>query len=184
MPQDPTRLAVIGASSLKHGIPIIFSLANYFGETPIESIFWDPEEERLDLFDLLARKSFQFTQNTQILRSSTDAQDVFDFEPNRWIVAMEPRMVKRATHSVQRLLKPFVENPPVGQVINLMEQDVPWLGRATNIEWKPIHDYDSVPHQVLRWINGEEYLVLALREYEQSPFHEWLDNREGKWPNS
>lgn len=187
MSEDVMRIAVLGIGNLSHGISIIFSLANYFGERPVEILLWDSDEERLDLFGTLARKCFHYTQNPNLLKTTSDADEVFEFDPDRWIVIQDARSVKKAVHSTQRILKPFIERIPQGMVLNLMDQPVPWLGESLRVEWRSTQQEmppSSIPHQILRWINGEDHLVIALQVFEESPLHQWLDSPIGLWPRT
>jgi hypothetical protein len=34
----------------------------------------------------------------------------------------------------------------------------------------------AVPHQILRFLNGEEYVYALLREHADSPFKAWLND--------
>ena len=51
---------------------MIASLANYFGERPLDIVMFDADSERLDLFDRFARLTFSAMNSTHHLRSTDD----------------------------------------------------------------------------------------------------------------
>lgn len=59
-----TKLVILGAGSVRCSPPVIASLATYFGERPLEIVLYDADEERVDLFDRLARLCFRMTEAT------------------------------------------------------------------------------------------------------------------------
>lgn len=183
MSYEPVRIAILGIGSVRPAVPLIFSLGTYFGEAPLHLMFWDPDEERLDLFDLFARRVFEFQHSQHKLRSSIEPEDVYEFQPDRWIVCMEARQSRKRAQSVEKLLLPFLESPPSSLTLNLMAHPLPWLGSAAQVAWpQESCDERSMPHQILRWVNSEEYFVEELNFWETSPLHSWLDSPEGVWP--
>lgn len=177
MSYEPIRIAILGVGSVKVGPAVIFSLATYFGESKLELFFWDPDEERLDLLDLLARKVFDFQGTTHSLKSSTDPEHVREFNPQRWIVCLDPRSNRKQARSVNSLLQPFIPLKPEGPVLNLMDEDIPWIAPVKKVQIEPTgNGTPPTPHQILRWINGEEYAVNELRAYEKGPIHSWIED--------
>src|SRR5947209_12666480 len=73
-----TRLAILGAGSVRCTTPVIASLATYFGERPLEIRMFDADMERLDLFDRLARLCFMMTKNEHTLISTCDAAEAIE----------------------------------------------------------------------------------------------------------
>jgi hypothetical protein len=69
---DSVRVALIGIGSVRCGVPILASLASYFGERPLEVCMYDADSERLDTFDRLARVFFETTDVPHRVLSTED----------------------------------------------------------------------------------------------------------------
>jgi hypothetical protein len=54
---------------------VIASLANYFGERPLDVHLWDSDPERLDLFDRFARLCFRMNKSKHSLMASEETQE-------------------------------------------------------------------------------------------------------------
>lgn len=139
------KLAVIGAGSLEQAIPMVASLATYFGERPLEITFYHPEEERLDLVDRFARLCFLMTKSTHSLRSTIRLEE-----------AME---------DVDRVVLLSQTRPETGQT-PLLDMRDPKLSHDNE---------SSIALQILRWLNGEEYPFEVIRQQESSRLKTWLD---------
>lgn len=85
---------------------------------------------------------------------------------------------RRAVQEAVNLLAPMI--PPDAQVLSLQRADIeleqgPTLTRA---QWPgeiSIDERISLPHQVLRWVHGEEYPHGLIQASEKSPVKAWLD---------
>ena len=182
------KLTVLGVGSRRNSIPVIASLANYFGERPLEIAFYDADEERLDLFDRFARLSFLMMKATHSLSSSTDFREALSGahfvilqvgencarkELGRRSHRMDGATAKRL--AIQRMVESI---PGSAYLLNLssgqLEQESVYAP-----DWPPVLSQDepyAVPFQILRWINGEEYPYEAFRQQEHSPLKQWLND--------
>lgn len=141
------KLAVIGAGSLKGAIPMVASLATYFGERPLDITFYHPEEEPLDLVDRFARLCFLMTKSTHSLRSTVLLEEA---------MAEVDRVVLLSPHRLD------TEKTPTLDMISTANTDSP-LSES------------SLALQILRWLNGEEYPFDIIKQQETSQLKTWLD---------
>ena len=172
------RLTVLGAGSVRCAIPVIASLASYFGERPLEISFWDADEERLDLFDRFARLCFLLTDSTHTLKSTTNLSEAlaqYDrilLETGRNCVAKGGK----ATSDHMFDLLSLTDAP----LLSLSNQVVRLPYSFAELrDWPPaLTDLErlGLPHQILRFLNGEEYPYSSIREYDRSPIKQWLDD--------
>src|SRR5689334_604604 len=72
------NLAILGAGSVRCSVPVIASIATYFGERPLDIRLYDADEERLDLFDRFARTVFAFNKNPHRVRTGIDAKELLE----------------------------------------------------------------------------------------------------------
>jgi hypothetical protein len=172
------RLTVLGAGSVRCAIPVIASLASYFGERPLEITFWDADEERLDLFDRFARLCFLLTDSTHTLKSTTSLTDA--------LAQYDRILLQTGRNCVSKAGKATMDN----MFVLLSLTDAPLLSLSTEAvklpygfadlrNWPPtLTDLErlGVPHQILRFLNGEEYPYSSVREYDRSPIKRWLDD--------
>lgn len=69
----PSRaVAVVGAGNLRCGPPVLATLASWYPDVPAEVRLFDASEERLDLFDRLARLLYDHTGNETVLLATSD----------------------------------------------------------------------------------------------------------------
>ena len=141
------KLAVIGAGSLEVAIPMVASLATYFGERPLDIVFYHPEEEPLDLVDRFARLCFLMTKSTHSLRSTVFLDEAIA-EADRFVLLSLPRLDTGG-------------RPTLDMVASAVP---PGIGSES-----------SLALQILRWLNGEEYPFEVMREQETSRLKTWLD---------
>lgn len=186
------KLAILGVGSIRCGVPVIASLATYFGERPLEIILFDPDEERLDLFDRFARLCFAMMKSTHTLRATTDIDEAL-VEVDRVILQMGRYSFDKArVASVEPsywLRGRFARLPIATEILDLEEVAVD-LRQPVAItgEWlvQPDKEFPyRVPLQILRWLNGEEYPFDVFREQERSPIKLWLDDPKSlpmRWP--
>lgn len=186
------KLTVLGAGSVRCGIPVFASLATYFGELPLEISLYDADEERLDLFDRFARAAFLANKNGHSIRAGTDWKEMLE-GADRVILQLGDNCARkeakasrskalatrteRISASLERILGGFESD---AAVVSLQTPDVAVpLGHYYRLNWPPAVDEDerrSIPHQVLRWIRGEDYLFEVFKEQDRSPLKLWLDD--------
>jgi hypothetical protein len=189
---ESVKLTIVGAASLRCGIPVVASLATYFGERPLEVSFYDADEERLELFSAFARKAFKFSDNPHTLRSSTDVLEMLE-DADRVVLQLDENCARKenkasgfkpessGAEEISAALGRFALGiPNQAGVISLLmpEVRIP-LDYYYRLDWPgPIglEEKRSIPHQLLRWIREEEYLHDIFREYERSPLKSWMDD--------
>ncbi len=192
---DRTRLSIIGAGSVRCGIPVIASLATYFGERPLEIRMYDADLERLDLFDRFARISFFVTRATHSLISTTDLSEALEMSDRVLLQVGEncARKYLKETHRMgiasldrdamveQALDEISSEIPSEATILSLQRLGISLSRSHYRLEWPAeiaVDDRASIPHQVMRWVRGEEYLHELLAMNEKSPLKRWLDAPE------
>lgn len=185
---DRVTLAIIGAGNVQCTSPVLATLASYFGERPLDVVLYDADEERLDLFDRLARTFFAFTKSGNTQTSTMDADEALA-EAQLVIVQLDLHSaakalgLKRTTakNIFERALTKLLANvSPSAEVLSLMEEEVVLpVPSFRRLSW-PKHlkegETVAVPHQALRWIHGEEYPFEFFAEHEDSPLKLWLDD--------
>ena len=178
------RLTILGAANVRCALPVIASLSTYYGERPLEIMLFDADEERLDLFDRFARLSFSFGRATHSLRATTNLEEALE-DAQRVIVQIDENCARKL------LAKRRNEPDPTDEALRTLDDhladslDVLSLlpdhevSRATTkLDWPPVLSEAgmvAVPHQVLRFLNEEEYVYDLFREHEKSPLKEWLN---------
>lgn len=189
---ESVRLAILGAGSVRHGIPVFASLATYFGERPLDITLYDADEERLDLFDAFARCAFAFNKNRHRLRASTDAREMLD-GADRVVLQIDENCARKeakaagfksgpsSANAIEDSLGRLLNNLPNQiQVMSLEEAEVHIpLDYYYRLEWPDepsVEEIRGIPHQVLRWLRGEEYLHEEFRRHASSPLKAWLDD--------
>lgn len=86
------------------------------------------------------------------------------------------------TAMIQDALQFLLPNiTPDSDVLSLQEEAVqlPVGRRFRRTDWPPeptLAERVAIPHQVLRWIKGEEYPHALIAESERSPLKAWLDD--------
>lgn len=143
------KVAVVGVGSLDRAIPLIASLATYFGERPLDIAFYHEDEERLDLVDRFARLCFLMTKATHGLMSTAIQEEALQ-DVDRIILLHSQYPVAFGIPTLDlRTGWPFAK------------EDVPEFATAL---------------QILRWLNGEEYPYDIFKNQESSPLKAWLDD--------
>lgn len=184
------RLAVIGMGSVRYAPALVGSLANYFGERPLEIRFYDADEERLDLFDRLARALFLYSKVPHRLISTSDHMEALD-GVTAVILALDDNCARKHLGALSRDLEPeariaqalsdlLADIPEDVEILSLMLRNIPMpVNRYWRNEWpeEPSEaQSQAVPHEALRYINGEEPLWQFLQPYERTPIRAWLDD--------
>ncbi len=187
-----SRLVILGIGSVRCGAPIIASLATYFGERPIEVRLYDSDLERLDLFDRLTRVCFSVESSKHDLLSFDDPFEALE-GAERVIVAIGENCAKRflKRHDafgklkkreavIEKALERIIPAIPDGApTLNLMRNvHLDPSATVSELDWPPNLSEDdrrAAPHQILRWIKGDEYLHSLLPRFERSPLKSWLD---------
>jgi hypothetical protein len=194
-----TRLAVLGAGSVRCSPAVIAALANYFGERPIEICLFDADEERLDLFAGFARVCCTVTRSYHHVYSTTDLDEALT-DVDLAIVQVGENCAHKFLRFHPELLGGIaLDQMDRAQAVRIAaEAMVPeWMirqGRALSLikasspealplcdsidQWPPVtpfKDRYKVPHQVLRWVRSEEHPGEWLIAHEHTPLRAWLD---------
>lgn len=190
-----TKLAIVGAGSVRCSPAVLASLATYFGERPLEIRLYDADEERLDLFDRYARLLFQMTKATHRLLYRPDLREAL-LEADAVLLQMGENCAKKMLKSEGRQagLAPIEEAldlvgqlvPEDAEVLSLqLPSDHPDWPAIVKADWPPEPsetERRAWPHQILRWIKGEEHPYAWLAEHERSPIKSWLDDPSTRLP--
>lgn len=185
---DHITLAVIGVGNVRYTPRVLATLAGYFGERPLQVVLYDPDAERLDLFERLARSFFAFNKSTNGLWSTEDP-DAALAEAERVIVQLEANGVKKllqgqkatARTAMSRALAKVLANlSPTAETLSLLEPEVKLPARRyRKLEFGGLlteAERVAVPHQALRWIHGEEYPFEIMAECENNDLKRWLED--------
>lgn len=182
---EVTRLSVIGIGSLRCGAPIIASLANYFGERPLEVCFYDADSELLDVFDRLARLCFTVNKTPHLLRSTDDFSEAVLDATHALFCVSENCARKHFKISandpvddlVPRAIAQWAPIVPSETTILSLIPEFPQDRPVRFLNWPPKLDEKaraSHPHQLLRWIFEDDYLHDLLKEHIDNPIKGWL----------
>lgn len=186
------RLTVIGIGNLRYGLPIIGALANYFGERPIELALYDADQERLELFARFARAAFSFNGATHSLLVTQDSAEALEGS-SRVILALDENCARRHLKierndseglkgCIEKAAKDLLQRAEWDDLLVLCEGPIRLrLGMYRRVAAPPELDADAVaslPHQMLRWIKGDDMLYQFLKDHERSPVFQWLDHPE------
>lgn len=185
---ERVTLAIIGAGSVRCSLPVIAVLAEYFGERPLHVVFYDPDQERLDLFDRLARAFFAFTRSTHTLSSAASADEALELA-EKVVVQLDPHGAALALGKKRRpqpddyarALPALLANvSPSAEVLSLLPAEHPLPVRAyRRLDWpgEPSEaERIAIPHQALRFIHGEDYPFELFAAMKDAPFRAWLDD--------
>jgi len=172
--------------------PVISALSTYAGERPLEIRLYDADEERLDLMDRLARHCFHMTNSTHDLRYRPDCAEALE-ETDRIVLMVGRNCARRFMRvkfsgvsdqddvMISNTISTLLANAPKeADVLSLQRRSVKipvnffrrmdWPGEPTDEELR------WLPHQILRWIKGEEMMYQFFDAQENSPFKAWLDD--------
>jgi hypothetical protein len=167
-------------------------LATYFGERPLELRLYDADEERLDLFDRFARAAFLVNDTGHAVTAGTDPVEALEGAQRIILQVGENCARKEARASgasvatleselISASLERLLEGREVyADVLSLEPREVRIpLSSYYRLDWPMEQDWETrmaTPHQVLRWVRGEEQLYRVFEEYLNSPFKRWLDD--------
>src|SRR2546423_8863972 len=142
--------------------------------------------------DRFARHSFQFTRATHEVLFRPDPVEALDGVDR--VVLMVGRNCARKYLKVKfsessgeqngmitSALESILANaPPEADILSLERKSVivpaPFFHR---LDWPgepEDEDLRWMPHQILRWIKGEEMIYKFLEAHEESPFKAWLED--------
>lgn len=186
------QVAVLGIGGLTFGPGIVGCLATYFGERPLFVRLYDADEERLDFMQRFLRTCCVFNQNdAQVFMTADPKEAVLDathtilsVEPN---CAMKILKVQASEHRDSYLISTAIEQlaketPLTAPILSLLPPDVaiPLPSYYRLEEPLPMMEGEpsTWPHQILRWINADEYPIEFLKEHAKSPLKAWLDDVE------
>jgi hypothetical protein len=172
--------------------PVISSLSTYAGERPLEIRLYDADEERLDLMDRFARHCFHASNSTHDVMFRPDPTEAIEGADR--IVLMVGRNCARKFMHVKFSGESTQDDAMISSVIGTLlascpaEADVLSLERRSvgipvgffrRMDWpgEPLdQDLRWLPHQILRWLKGEEQMYKFFDDQENSPFKAWLDD--------
>lgn len=186
-------LAVIGAGNLQCGTAIIGSLGSYFGERPLDIVFYDPDPERLELFTRLGKVCFASTKATHLLWNTADPAEALSIAERvilsldahgaaKYVASLSSRAESVSPQeALSAALPTMLEGMLAGAtLLSLMPPEVRIpLSTYFRLEWPdPMADEELtwLPHQLNRWIRGDEYMFELIQRHERSPFKAWLDS--------
>lgn len=188
---DSTVLTILGIGDPRCGMPAIGSLANYFGERPLEVRLYDCDAELLEMYDRLARIAFKYAKSPHRLVSTEDPVEALE-QADRVVYQMGERStVKFAkqfgkAHDLPASAAQFAcdellgKVPAGAKVLSLASGDLTYpMGvfrlsgwpAAIADEWVPL-----VLHEVHRFILDEEPTFKLLQANERTPLIAWLDD--------
>jgi len=185
------RFALLGSGNVRISVGVIAALATYFGERPLDLRFWDGDVERADLFDRFARLCFTVARSAHELSTVATPEEALE-ECGRVLIAVDEncasryfkgRPEAREPDRVERAIECFLLQVPEGTPILDLTGAVSPLRRGVrrSAPWPEQEDERELtarPHQVLRWIHGEEYVNDLLAQHEHTPLKAWLDELE------
>ena len=165
-------------------LPVVASLATFFGERQLEIAFFDADEERLDLVDRFARLAFATTKAPHSLRSTYDPSEALE-DADLVIVQMGENCARKMLgvrrdqpDPTERALQELMSKVPAGaHVLNLINDPLPVNYFA--MDWPPElteGQKRAVPHEILRYLNGEDYVYNVIKEHAGSPLKAWLED--------
>lgn len=159
---------MVGAASLRLGPTVCGGLASYFGEQPLEVRFWDADPERLDLFDRFARYLFELNKTPHLLMTTDDPHEAI-FGADRIVISLDDHGAARyrpeaTAETVVEGLRPAF--PDGAQVLDLR-------GDTTILE-PTEEEVRALPHDIMRFLRGDEWAYDFLREQVESPVKLWL----------
>jgi hypothetical protein len=181
------QLSIMGAACLRCGVPVISSLANYFGERPLDVVLFDADHERLDLFDRFARFVFAGMHSTHTLRSTEEVPDAL-MDAELVIVQLDENCARKllgdptGASPMARAAQQIAESiRKDASVLNLVA-GMPLPGcNVRDLDWPPpvTTEYEkSLPHRILRCLHQEDSPYPFLKEYVHSPVVRWLNDAE------
>ncbi|MGI8923846.1 MAG: hypothetical protein ACR2HJ_07375 [Fimbriimonadales bacterium] len=193
------KIAVIGAGSLRAGVPILASLANLPLAPETRLSLHDEHDEALDLFDRLARV-FAATNDLELSIQAADDLDhaldgasvaILAFGLGRsaakaeaWISTCGEASPRTASMVRSTLLHPKFEainewlygletTPILVNLVSPAELSSQLLtGEAFHLHWPPPLGQNhrvTTAHQVLRWIRGDDLPYEPLKQNAESP---------------
>jgi hypothetical protein len=191
---QPERIAVLGAGSVRCMPAIAGSLAAFFGERPLDVRLFDGDEERLDLFDRFCRVLFTFNRAGHTLSATLDPVEAMD-EAERIVLCVGQNCAVRYFRAARKggvatglglgLVDQMIEVlaasiPDRVEVLSLLgdQHSVP-LPHYRRLDWPPEPSgavRAATPHQILRFLNGEEYPHALLSSAADSPLKAWLED--------
>jgi hypothetical protein len=177
------RLAIIGAGSIRCSPPVIGTLATHYGERPLEVVLYDSDADRLNLFDYFARFCFLAMNSTHSVRMTTDPAVALE-GADKVILQMDENCAQKllarpegpALDEALEVIYPLI--PPAAEVMSLLlNRELP-LYEYRAMDWPgPLSEDEllSIPYQILRYLNQEDYLYDVLKAGKESPLRPWLE---------
>lgn len=188
------RLTILGIGSLQSGPAIVGALATYFGERPLEVVLWDPDAERLELFDRFLRVACTFNQAIHLIRAVETAEEALE-DAWRIVVSLDRNGAFRYLRSIGKGSEPIpahthvvaeacrhllVQIHPDAEVLEFTEEPtqlpVEFHYRLPAPAALTPEEKQALPYQIMRWIRGEDMLYEFLAAHDRSPIKAWLDD--------
>lgn len=177
------RLAIIGAGSVRCTPAVIGTLATFFGERPLEVVLFDADRHRLELFEVYARFCFLATNSTHTVKMTDDVAEALQ-GADKVILQVDDNCARKmldrpngpALDDALNEIYPLI--PEKAEVMSLMlNRELPlyeyramdWPGPLSEDEWL------TIPFQILRYLNQEDYLYEVLKQGKMSPLRPWLE---------
>ncbi|MHB8636499.1 MAG: hypothetical protein ACYC96_08505 [Fimbriimonadaceae bacterium] len=191
---EPEQIAILGAGSVRCMPAVAGALASFFGERPLEVRLFDGDEERLDLLDRYCRLLFTFNRAGHTLSATLDPVEAIDGVERIVLCVGQNCAIKyfRAARKggvatgdgvglVEQLVEVLAASiPDRVEVLSLLgERFAVPLPRYRQLDWPPPPSAKvrtAVPHQLLRFLNGEEYPHALLADATNSPVKAWLED--------
>lgn len=179
---ESTNLVVIGAGHVSHMPHLAASLALYFGERPLNIALFDANDERLDLCHRLCLVAFKAAHSHHKVWSTTSLAEAcegagFAILSIGNACAQAMKLTRGEAYEVA-----LGSLPSDAYIVALRTgESIPADQRLVQIDWpeKPSpSERAGLPLQILRYLNGEDYLIELFEANRNSPLREWLDHPE------
>lgn len=168
---EPRRLVVLGIGNLDVGPFVVGALATYFGERPFDVVLYDKDAEKLELFGRFAQVAFQFNRTPHDLMVTTDLAEAI---ASVWrLVVCLPIPYEQEIEDLASEFQTVCVIRPVGTNYGDLMTNAAIVAEVPRLDRE---ERRAMPHQILRWVRGEDYLHEFFREHEASPIKSWLDS--------
>lgn len=183
-----SKIAILGAGSLRCCPPVLATLAQMTFEGDSDVFLWDADEERLDLFDRLGRRCFGAAKSKCRLLASSELSEALD---SATVVLFQvgvhcarkflgdPSLPPDAAvaEALTQIAPQVPDDCAVGSFI-LHHRHLP-LADAHHFTWPaPVEESERAEKlfDVLRWVNEEDSLYPLLKANAVTPLSDWLSS--------
>ena len=185
---NSTNIVLLGAGNVRCSPPALSSLAQCSLGENVDLKLWDADEERLDLFDRLARHLFDAKDSQVRILASSDLAEMLE-GAHIVIIQLGSSCARKYLQSVdlapddavaQALSRIAPSVPDEAHVASLLppHRHVPFA-HAKKLHWPRELDEKhraEVLFQVLRVLNGEDSVYPLLKANEESPLVSWIQS--------